>query len=107
MKLVLNDSKDTFKSSENFDSSSFTKKVSKKSLFHSENNENENNNNDTKNNTDNNLPNKNQYQNSLNKIYNKSISIKFENILEDQKSVAKLMKNIFTRVLYINNPGQS
>ena len=107
MKLFLNDSKDTFKSSENFDSSSFTKKVSKKSLFHSENNENENNNNDTKNNTDNNLPNKNQYQNSLNKIYNKSISIKFENILEDQKSVAKLMKNIFTRVLYINNPGQS
>ena len=108
MKLVLNDSKDTFKSSENFDSSSYTKKISKKSLFQShqntENNENENNNNEIKNNID---TNQKQNQNSINKIINKNISIKFENILEDQKSITKLMKNIFTRVLYINNPSQS
>ena len=111
MKLVLSESKDTFKSSENFDSSSFTKKVSKKSLFqfqqNTENNEKENNNNDVKINIDNNLQKQKQNQNFLNKINNNSIAIKFENILEDQKSIVKLMKNIFTRVLYINNPNQS
>ena len=50
---------------------------------YSKKNENENNNNEIKNNID---TNQKQNQNSINKIINKNISIKFENILEDQKS---------------------
>ena len=101
MKLVLNDSKDTFKSSENFDSSSFTKKISKKSSFQSKQNTSNNNNDHNENN---NISNKLQHNSNY---INKNISTNISNILENQKSIAKLMKNIFTRVLYINNPSQS
>ena len=109
MKLVLNDSKDTFKSSENFDSSSFTKKMIKNSSYQS--NQNNNNiqndlNENINNDNNNNISNKIQQQNS-NTNNNKNISINIENILENQQSIAKLMKNVFTRVLYINNPYQS
>ena len=106
MKLVLNNSRDTFKSSENFDSSSFTKKISKNSSFQSKENNENNKSNDNNKNFQNNISNKIQQQKS-NTNNNKNISINIENILEDQQSIAKLMKNIFTRVLYINNPFQS
>ena len=107
MKLVLNDSQDTFKSSENFDSSSFTKKISKNSSYQSLKKNNKNENNDKNDyNINNNLTNKIQQQNT-NITNNKNISINIENILENKKTIAKLMKNILTRVLYINNPSQS
>ena len=104
MKLVLSDS---FNSSENFDSSSFTKKISKKSSFQSkaENASKEINNNNNINSNNNNTLNKINQQNT--NLTNKNISINIENVLENQKSIAKLMKNIFTRVLYINNSNQS
>ena len=104
MKLVLNDS---FNSSENFDSSSFTQKISKKSSFQSkaENVSKENNNNNNINSNNNNTLNKINQPNT--NLTNKNISINIENVLENQKSIAKLMKNIFTRVLYINNTNQS
>ena len=108
MKLVLNDSADTFKSSENFDSSSFTKKISKNSSYQSIQKNNKNENNEKNDNTNNNIniTNKIQQQNT-NLTNNKNISINIGNILENKKSIAKLMKNIFTRVLYINNTLQS
>ena len=108
MKLVLNDSADTFKSSENFDSSSFTKKISKNSSYQSiqKNNKNENNEKNDNANNNINISNKIQQQNT-NLTNNKNISINIGNILENKKSIAKLMKNIFTRVLYINNTLQS
>ena len=106
MKLVLNDSRDTFKSSENFDSSYFTKKVSKKSSNQSKQNNSFNDNNENNNNPDVNISNKIQHQQQSNKT-NKNISINIENILENEKSITKLMKNVLSRVLYINNPIQS
>ena len=103
LKLVLNDSKGSFNSSEYFDSSSNTKKISQKDSSQSKQKEKEN-----KNNNQTIISKNNNNKNSLSNKNNSSLlSANIENILYNQKNISRLMKKIFYRVLCINNTYQS
>ena len=105
LKLVLNDSKGSFNSSENFDSSSNTKKISQKDSSQSKQKEKEK---ENKNNNQTIISKNNNNKNSLSNKNNSSLlSANIENILYNQKNISRLMKKIFYRVLCINNTYQS